>query len=76
MSYFRELPNLSYVSRFPGASQSEERIEVKNLFKRAKLRSDIDSAITAFTYYKISEGERPDTLAQKIYNDSELDWVI
>ncbi len=76
MSYFRELPNLSYVSRFPGATQSEERIEVKNLFKRAKLRSDIDSAITAFTYYKISEGERPDTLAQKIYNDSELDWVI
>ena len=76
MSYFRELPNLSYVSRFSGANRNDERIEVKNLFKRAKLRSDIDAAITAFNYYKISEGERPDTLAQKIYNDSELDWVI
>ena len=76
MSYFRELPNLSYVSRFSGANRSDERVEVKNLFKRARLRSDIDAAITAFNYYKISEGERPDTLAKKIYNDSELDWVI
>ena len=76
MSYFRELPNLSYVSRFSGANRNDERVEVKNLFKRARLRSDIDAAITAFNYYKISEGERPDTLAKKIYNDSELDWVI
>lgn len=76
MSYFRELPNISYSSRFSGTNRGEETVEVKNLFKRAKLRSDIDSAITAFTYYKLSEGERPDTLAQKIYNDSELDWVI
>tara|TARA_A100001391_G_scaffold79662_1_gene51712 strand:+ start:480 stop:1469 length:990 start_codon:yes stop_codon:yes gene_type:complete len=76
MSYFRELPNISYSSRFSGRNKSEETVEVKNLFKRAKLRSDIDSAITAFSYYKISEGERPDTLAKKIYNDSELDWVI
>ena len=76
MSYFRELPNLSYVSRFSGANRNDERVEVKNLFKRAKLRTDIDAAITAFNYYKISEGERPDTLAQKIYGDSELDWVI
>ena len=76
MSYFRELPNLSYVSRFSGVNRNDERVEVKNLFKRARLRSDIDAAITAFNYYKISEGERPDTLAKKIYNDSELDWVI
>ena len=76
MSYFRELPNISYSSRFSEKNKGEETVEVKNIFKRAKLRSDIDSAITAFTYYKVSEGERPDTLAKKIYNDSELDWVI
>ena len=74
MSYFRELPNLSYVSRFSGANRNDERVEVKNLFKRARLRSDIDAAITAFNYYKISEGERPDTLAKKIYGDPELDF--
>ena len=76
MSYFRELPNISYVSRFSGSNRNDERIEVKNLFKRAKLRGDIDAAITAFTYYKIKEGDRPDIIAKKIYNDSELDWVI
>ena len=46
MSYFRELPNLSYVSRFSGVNRNDERVEVKNLFKRARLRSDIDAAIT------------------------------
>ncbi len=76
MSYFRELPNISYISRFVKSNRSDERILVKNLFKRAKLRNDIDASITAFNYYTIAENERPDTLAKKIYDDSELDWVI
>ena len=76
MSYFRELPNISYVSRLPGANRSDERIEVKNIFKRAKLRSDIDSIITAFDITIIPDGERPDVVAQRIYGDSELDWVV
>lgn len=76
MSYFRELPNISYVSRLPGTNRSDERIEVKNIFKRAKLRSDIDSAITAFDVMYIQDNERPDVLAQRIYGDPELDWVI
>ena len=38
--YFRELPNLEYINRFPGAS-SGEYVEVKNLFKRGKISDDI-----------------------------------
>lgn len=76
MSYFKELPNISYVSRLKDLSRNDERIEVKNLFKRAKLREDIESAITAFEYYEIPSGMRPDTLAEKLYGDSELDWVV
>jgi len=76
MSYFRELPNISYVSRLPGANRSDERIEVKNIFKRAKLRTDVDASITAFEFTIIPDGERPDVVAQRIYGDSELDWVV
>ena len=76
MSYFRELPNISYVSRLPGANRSDERIEVKNIFKRAKLRTDVDASITAFDITIIPDGERPDVVAQRIYGDSELDWVV
>ena len=45
MSYFEELPNISYVSLLPNQNRSDERIEVKNLFKRAKLRTDIDLSL-------------------------------
>ena len=76
MAYFEELPEISYISRLANSNRNEDRILVKNLFKRAKLRTDIESAITAFNYYLIEEGERPDTLAKKIYDNEELDWVI
>ncbi len=76
MAYFNELPNISYPSLLPSQSKIEERILVKNLFKRSKLRSDVDQAITAFNYYYVNEGIRPDILAEEIYGDSELDWVI
>tara|TARA_R100000353_G_scaffold27832_1_gene23443 strand:+ start:540 stop:1199 length:660 start_codon:yes stop_codon:yes gene_type:complete len=76
MSYFRELPNISYVSLLPNQNRSDERIEVKNLFKRAKLRTDVDQSVTSFDYYLVQDNERPDIIAQKIYEDPNLDWVI
>ena len=76
MAYFEELPDISYVSLLPKTGNNDERITVKNIFKRAKLRTDIDQAITGFEYYQIPENTRPDVVAQNIYGDPELDWVI
>ena len=76
MAYFEELPDISYVSLLPNTRNNDERITVKNIFKRAKLRTDTDQAITAFTYYQIQDNTRPDIIAQDIYGDPELDWVI
>ena len=76
MAYFRELPNINYVSLLKDKSKNNERLIVKNIFKRAKLRSDVDQAITAFEYYEITENMRPDVVAQNIYGDPELDWII
>ena len=76
MSYFRELPNISAVSQLPGKTRSDERILIKNFFKRALLRTDIDKAITAYDFRVIKEGERPDIIANKVYDDPELDWVV
>ena len=76
MGYFNELPNLEYLSQLPDANSNETYITVKNLFKRAKLRTDIVNFITAFEYYQIEDNQRPDVIAQKLYGDAELDWVI
>ena len=76
MAYFEELPNISQPSLLSGSNRIEDRVIVKNLFKRSKLRTDVDQAITAFNYYYIEDQQRPDVLAQELYGDSELDWVV
>jgi hypothetical protein len=76
MPYFKELPNFEYIANFPNQSFNTDYVVTKNIFKRAKLRSDIASAVTAFEYYQIIDNERPDQVAAKVYDNAELDWVI
>jgi hypothetical protein len=76
MAYFNELPNIQYISRFANQSSNEDYSLAKNIFRRAKLREDIANAVTAFNYYQIKNDERPDQIAERIYGDPELDWVV
>ena len=74
--YFRQVPDLEYVNRTPGSNDISNFIEVKNLFKRGKLRDDIIQNLTFFTKYEVIGDERPDTVANKVYDDPTLDWVV
>lgn len=76
MAYFRELPNLQYISVFKGRNYNDEYTDAKNIFRRPRIRSDVANAITAFEYYQIIGNERPDQIAEKYYSDPELDWII
>ena len=76
MRYFQELPNILYPSLLSSQNKVESRIIVKNLFKRSKLRTDLDQAFTAFNYYNIKDDMRPDMVAQELYDNPELDWVV
>ena len=76
MGFFRELPNLLYQSPLSNRTSADEYVEVKNLFRRVKLRDDLQNVFTVFDKYEIREGARPDTVADEIYGDSELDWVV
>ena len=76
MGYFRELPNLLYPSFLPNKTSSLDFIEIKNLFRRAKLRDDLQNNFTVFEKYEIPMGLRPDTVAEELYGSDELDWVV
>jgi|688.fasta_scaffold78388_7 hypothetical protein len=76
-SYFRFVPNIDYINRTrDSATDINQFITTKNLFKRVKLRSDIFANINFFTKYQIIGDERPDNVAFKVYGDEILDWVI
>lgn len=76
MSYFRELPDLEYQSFLSNSNSSQNYLKVKNLFRRCKIRDDLQSIFTVFNKYEIKEGARPDTVAEEIYGSSDLDWIV
>ena len=76
MGYFRELPDLQYPSFLKDKNSSLDYLEVKNIFRRVKLRDDLQSTFTVFDKYEIPEGYRPELVADEIYGSSELDWVV
>tara|TARA_B100000927_G_scaffold277107_1_gene258452 strand:+ start:1382 stop:2047 length:666 start_codon:yes stop_codon:yes gene_type:complete len=76
MSYFRELPNIKYPSFLTDKNSSLDFIEVKNFFRRTKLREDLQNVFTIFDKYEIPQGARPDNVAEELYGSAELDWVV
>ena len=73
--YFSQLPDFEYVSRLPDAKISDY-IQVKNLFKKGKLREDIFQSVAIFEKYQIRGDDRPDNVAFNFYQDSNLDWLV
>ena len=74
-NYFRQVPDFDYVSRLPDAKISDY-LTVKNLFKKGKLADDIFQDLTIFTKYEIEGDDRPDNVADKFYEDSDLDLSL
>ena len=74
--YFKELPTLRYPSFLSDKNSSLDYVDAKNLFRRVKLREDLQSIITLFDKYEIPEGFRPENVAEELYNTDQLDWVV
>ena len=75
-SYFKRVPDFSYISRLVNRRSATDYITVKNLFLRARLREDIFSNLSFFEKYIVTGDERPDNIAYNFYGDENLDWVI
>ena len=76
MSYFRELPDILYQSNLLHKVSSQEYIRIKNIFRRVKIQDWIAENTNFFNKYTIRDGERPDTMAERLYGSSDRDWII
>jgi hypothetical protein len=75
--FFSIVPNISYDEKPIKYPFSEsDFITAKNFFRRYKINDNIFSYVTYFTKYTIPDGQRPDTLAEKLYGNPFYDWVI
>ena len=74
--YFSNLGEFLYVNRTNDGRSDGDYSITKNFFKRAKLREDIFQDLAFFTKYSVLGDDRPDNVADLIYGDASLDWVV
>ncbi len=74
--YFRNIPDFEYVNRTKDGQYISNYTQVKNFFKKGKLREDIFQDLTTFQKYDIKGDDRPDNVANEIYGSPDLDWVV
>ena len=76
MGYFRELPNVAYKSPLSHKNSSGDYIFVKNIFRKTKMMDWLSTNATLFNKFQIGDGDRPDTIAEALYGDPTLDYVV
>ena len=69
--YFSNFPLIVYDSVGNGNFKI-----VTNLMKRVAMRTKVRTNTLFFDTYDVKEGETPEILADKLYGDSNLHWII
>ena len=76
MGYFKELPNIAYQSPLSHKNSSRDYIVIKNIFRSAKLMDYVRGGAIANQKLVLKDGDRPDTIAEYLYGDSTLDYIV
>ena len=69
--YFDNFPTIPYDAEGNGKFK-----DVKNLLRRVGIRAKVKANTMLFDTYDVKNGETPESIAFKLYNDSELHWVV
>ena len=69
--YFSQFPTIPYDSKGTG-----EFKDVKNILRRVGIRSKVKTNTMLYDTYDVKNGETPESIAFKLYDDAELHWVI
>ena len=69
--YFESFPTIFYDANCDGTFK-----DVKNLLIRVGLRTLVKTNVLLFDTYEVKEGETPEMIANKLYGESNLHWII
>ncbi len=75
MAYFEYFPNVFIGEGVKDDETFKYRL-TRNIFRRLKVREDMDQFVTGFETYELGDDELPWTLADKMYGSGGLDWTI
>ena len=69
--YFDTFPKILYDSKGNGKVKI-----VTNLLKRVAIRTKVKNNTSLFDTYTVQNGDTPESIADKLYDDPELHWVV
>ena len=69
--YFDTFPKILYDSKGNGQVKI-----VTNLLKRVAIRTKVKNNTSLFDTYTVQNGDTPESIADKLYDDPELHWVV
>ena len=69
--YFAAFPTIYYDSK------GDKNFKVvTNLLRRVAVRTKVKSNSALFDTYEVKEGETPESIAHKLYGDTEYHWIV
>ena len=75
--YFSTIPNIQYDQKpqsFPFSNS--DFVVAKNFFRRFQVNPDIFDYVSYYKKYAIQNDTRIETLAESIYDNAGMDWII
>ena len=69
--YFNNFPTIPYDSKGTG-----EFKDVKNILRRVGIRAKVKTNTMLYDTYDVKNGETPESIAFKLYDDAELHWIV
>ena len=69
--YFRPFPKIEY-----DIKKNKLPLLLTNVTARYKIRDVLKSKVAIYYDYIVKDGDRPDLIAYKYYDDETLDWLI
>ena len=69
--YFSSFPKIQYDSK----GQGNPKV-VTNLLRRVAIRAKVKTNTMLYDTYDVKSGETPEIIADKLYQDPELHWIV
>ena len=76
MAYFTHLPNVHVRTSSYRQNNVDPYTVAKNIFRRIKIREDLEDIVLGFQQYTVKNNQRPDQVALEVYGNMQYDWVI
>ena len=67
---FKNFPELQYTLN------TGKVVTIKDFFRKVQVEKSAQDSLIDYTKYEILDGERPDTVASKLYGNGDLHWTL